>query len=217
MDPLSEMTNRKRKKYTKRSFLTVDKKSKRYRINRSCQSGTGPSITDQSSTSDATSENKSLTTHDKSNTSRDKSNTCNANNTPTGYCEQHQKYQHPKMKGIQVKPFIKAVGVQASCVMKMHGVQTLQNKSIRSSRVQTETVKKKKSNSQILLHGELLRNRLFSQSKFEVFAQKLHDYEQTEKSIKCIYALSSGILPFYKHGMEKFFRHGDFIIVHLYN
>ena len=160
MDPMSDMTNQKRKKYTKRSFLTIDKKSKRYWINRSCQRGSGPSITDESSTSDTTSENESLSTHDKS-------NSYEADNTPAGYCQsksdaalrhqQHDNYSqmHQKTKSIQVKPFVKAVGVQASCLMKMRSVQTLHNKSIWSSGVQTEQVKKRNSHFQKLSHGEL--------------------------------------------------------------
>ena len=72
-------------------------------------------------------------------------------------------------------------------------------------------LRKKKSNSQILLHGELLRNRLFSQSNFEVFAQKLHDNEQTEKFIKCIYALSSGKLAFTNMAWKSFLDVGTLL------
>ena len=58
MDPESQTAKCKRKKYTKRSFLTIDKKSKRYHINQSCQSTSVALIQDESSTSDLTTDNK---------------------------------------------------------------------------------------------------------------------------------------------------------------
>ena len=153
MDPVSHVANGKRKKYTKRSFLTIDKKFKRYHINRSCQSGLVQSIPNDSSTSDATSDSESLTTYHKSNVYGAESTPVenfNSNSAVPLKSEQENNYTqlHQKTKGIQVKPVVKVISVQASWQMKLQGVQTLPNKLIQSCGVQTEKNEKKSANSQ---------------------------------------------------------------------
>ena len=95
--------------------------------------------------------------------------------------------------------------------MKYKSVQTLHNKSIHSCGLQTDKIKKKNTKTQKLSRGEMLKNRLFSECKFEIFAQKLNDYEQTEKFIKCISSLASRKLPFTSMAWKSFLDMGNLI------
>ena len=164
MDPKSQTAKCKRKKYTKRSLITIDKKSKRYHFNRSCQSASVSLSQDESSTSDSTTDNKPLSPHLQCNHSgadNISSDILNSKSEQPLKCDQdnNSTHQQHKSKCIQVKPVFKAVSVQASCQMKCRSVQTLHNKSIHSCGIQTDKIKKKNTKTPKLTRGEMLKNR----------------------------------------------------------
>ena len=95
--------------------------------------------------------------------------------------------------------------------MKSRSVQAVENKCVRSCGIQTEKVPKKKSKTKKNTCGELLKNRLLHQCKFELFAEKLYENEQTEKFVKCICSLASGKLPFMNMAWKSFLDMGTLI------
>ena len=215
MEPASHTAERKRKKYTKRLFLTVNKKSKRYRESRSCESAAVPHLGDDSFTSDSMSDNETLTeavnlSFSEHTSSQEK--VTHFKDISFNFDEVHNYTKcQPKSKGVQVKTTVKNSSAQVLCGMKSRSVQAVENKCVRSCGIQTEKVPKKKSKTKKNTCGELLKNRLLHQCKFELFAEKLYENEQTEKFVKCICSFASGKLPFTNMAWKSFLDMGALI------
>ena len=212
MDCNSSTTTRKRKKYSKRSCLTVGKKTKRYRLNRSIVSihcsDSGASSTEYENNSE---NETSLTPH--TYPAAQESDSVHKNQRPNNGILSESILQRntpsTRTKACQIKPSLKSSYVQACVTSKCKGVHTVDLKNIKSCATQTKNVMpqctKKKS------RGDILKERLEKECDFEIFAQKLHANEQTNKFIKCISALANGKLQFTNMSWKCFLDMGALI------
>ena len=125
--------------------------------------------------------------------------------------------QHPvyttatikKNKSTQVWNQKRSTGVQAVRINKNKTMQTFKLKlSLHSVAIQTDNTSLKENTL-----GTKLQKELHSRTDFKKFAQKLNDYEQTEKFVKCISALSKGSLAFTNMAWKSFLRNGILVIM----
>ena len=86
-------------------------------------------------------------------------------------------------------------------------MQTFKSKnSFHSAAVQTDNTSLEKDTL-----GTKLQKELNLRTDFEKIAQKLNDYEQTEKFVKCISALSKGSLAFTNMAWKSFLEMGSLL------
>ena len=192
-----ESRSRKRRKY---SYLTTDKKSKRYRLQHTETSENIPNI-DTSSSSESESEASDHENVEKVDLE-----------TPTLPIQRtylHGPRKYTKDKNTQVKVSTKNQLMQAVVCTKNKLTQHSDPlKAIHSYGVQkTENV----SGHIELTHAEKLTQLLSANDNFNHFAQKLHENEQTQKFVKCITALAEGKMPFTNMAWKSFLEMGSLL------
>ena len=198
MDQMTEELWHKRKKYSKRSFLTTSKKCKYYRSNRT---ETSPQDNHLSHLSTSPSDESQSNQNDPS------EYTCTAKE-----CVHHVYSTAPYLrnKSTQIQINKKTASVQAVKLMRNKNMQTLKTRNtVRSSFVQTDEQVKPLTKKETL--GVKLTDKLKASIDFEKFAQKLHDHEQTEKFVNSLSTLCKGSLPFTNMAWKSFLEMGSLL------
>ena len=190
-----DLKSSRKRKYQKRSFLTVNKKCKCYWMKKISQDK--PCLDISSSSSSECEENEDIQIVNSS------SNIFSPIKT-----ESNPKAVEisVKSKSIQVKPHAKSSYVQASVQTKSKSTHISKMKTLKSCGIQTEKEMKNVKKSTI---GEKLINRILFEIDFDAFAQELCDNEQTEKFIKSLSSLASGKLPFTNMAWKSFLDVGS--------
>ena len=210
MDCKGVTSSRKRKKYSKRSYLTVEKKSKRYRLNRSIASANGTDSAASSTEYNLSSGDETSTPSIPGHLTESKSQELNSQRIETSILHKNlilRKTSSTRNKACQIKPSVKTSHVQACVTLKTKSIHAIPIRNVTSSSTQTNSSECRKK----LSRGDKLMKRLHKQSNFSLFAQKLHENEQTDKFVKCISSLSNGKLAFTNMAWKSFLDMGALI------
>ena len=196
MEPHSEDLTRKRKKYSKRYFLTTSKKCKWYRTGRTDGNIDNPDISDILTSSESEHGVNADEPTQKVENDRAPVYSKNLITSASKHNKKTQTHISKQTSSVQAVPQTKLKYVQMSKEFTI------------STAVQMDTQKKKEEKK---TSGVLLQEQLHLNSDFDKFAEKLHDNEQTQKFIKCISCLSKGTLPFTNMAWKSFLEMGSLL------